>query len=332
MKKILVILLSFILLLCSGCDKAPKESASVILPPVELFNYDGYAGQGKLIQQRYTKVPQRILAVSEPVVENLLFLGLQDKIAAISECIIDSNLSYTYKYKSFKNLTEDYGYPSKEAVLALQPEMIISWGSLFGESSLGSIAYWHQKGIHTYIMSNTVPVKACSRKVENIIADLQNLAKIFRIEKKSAEKIAILKGRIRRLEEASNKISEVQRPGVITIQYVYGNEYYGRTDTDLTADIIRLAGGKSLDDRFGGKKSVEYLIKNNPEIILVVDMPKRPATSKIKALKSNHALRNVTAIKNNNFFIIPYRAFYCGSEQTVNVTEKLFSFIEGINV
>ncbi len=330
MKLFVILLLNLILLLSSGCTSTSQPSEPAAMTPIVIENYDGYAGQGKILRQVYERVPERILAVSEPVVDNLIFLGLQDKIAAVSECTVDSNWPHTKVYKDFRHLTENYGYPSKEAVLELHPDMVISWGSLFGESSLGSVEYWHQKGMHTYIMSNTVPVKSCSRKVENIIIDLQNLSKIFRIEKESAVKIEKLAARIAKLQSAVENIQESRRPGVITIQYVYGNEYYGRTDTDLTADIINLAGGRSLDDRFGGKKSVENLIKKDPDIILLVDMPKRPAAAKIKALQSNHALRNVKAIKNNNFFIIPYRAFYCGSEQTVMATEQLQTFMEKI--
>ena len=148
----------------------------------DLENFDGYAGDGRTLKQIFTDVPQRVLAVSEPVVDDLIFLGVQDKIIGISACYSKNFAPHETEYAKFARLTYGSGYPSKEAVLGLQPDLIVSWGSLFGESALGSVEYWHNKGIHTYVMTNTVPTRATGRrKVENIVNDLQQLAKIFRL-------------------------------------------------------------------------------------------------------------------------------------------------------
>lgn len=314
--------------LCGGCQPHAFAPTSGARGAVKVATYDGYAGQGKTVWQNFVQAPQKVLAVSEPVVDNLIFLGVQDRIVAVSECPVDKTNPNFALYKNFAYLTHGYGYPSKEAVLGLRPDLIIGWGSLFGDSALGSVTYWHGKNIHTYVMSNTVPTRASDRTVANIVTDLQNLAKIFRVEEANAAAIAKLKTRIDKLKQDTDCLTDKERPTAVTVQYVYGNEYYGRTATDLTADIIKLAGGKSLDDIYGGRKSVEHLIKSNPDFILVVDMPRRPAAEKIKALKANRILGRVKAIKNNNFFVIPYRTFYCGSEQTVTITEKLRDFIK----
>ena len=329
-KQFLVIFILILSILSIGCAYQEKKSAQAgKLSPITVENFDGYAGNGKLVQQIFTKIPQRVLAVSEPVVDNLIFLGVQDKIVAISACYSKNFAPYEIEYAKFTRLTYGSGYPSKEAVLDLQPDLIVSWGSLFGESALGSVEYWHNKYVHTYVMTNTVPVRASGRRrVEFIIDDLQELAKIFRVDEKAQNKIAQLKRRIAELRMHSKSIAEAKKPKVITLQYLYGNEYFGRTANDLTADMIELAGGISLDDNLGGRKSVEYLVKLDPDMILVIDTTTTSVAGKIKALREHKVLKNIKAVRNNKIFVVPHRAFYCGSERTVEVVENMRKYIE----
>lgn len=327
------LLIIFILILSMaglGCSyQARQADTSFTENPVVIKNFDGYAGNGRLVQQSFSKAPQRVLAVSEPVVDDLIFLGVQDKIVAISECYSKNYAPYEAEYAKFARLTEGTGYPSKEAVLGLQPDLIVSWGSLFGDSALGSVEYWQQKGIHTYVMTNTVPIKASGRrKVEYIVHDLQQLAKIFRVEEKAKDKIIGLKKRIQALQLKSKATPEANKPKVVTLQYLYGNEYFGRTYSDLTADMIELAGGIALDDKLGGRKSVEYLVKLDPDMLVVIDTGTTPVDAKIKALYAHKVLSRLKAVRNNKIFVVQHRAFYCGSWRTVEAVEAMQKYIE----
>ncbi len=313
-----------------GCSYQSRQvDTSLAEAHVVIKNFDGYAGDGRLIQQSFNKVPQRVLAVSEPVVDDLIFLGVQDRIVAISACYSKNYVPYEDEYAKLTRLTEGTGYPSKEAVLGLQPDLIVSWGSLFGDSALGSVEYWQQKGIHTYVMTNTVPIKASGRRrVEYLVDDLQHLAKIFRVEEKAKDKIVGLKKRIQALKLQSREIPEANKPKVVTLQYLYGNEYFGRTASDLTADMIALAGGISLDDKLGGRKSVEYLVKLDPDMLIVIDTETTPVADKIKALHAHKVLSRLKAVRNNKIFVVQHRAFYCGSLRTVEAVEAMQKYIE----
>lgn len=294
-----------------------------------LDTYDGYAGSGRKVKQIFAGPPQRVVAVSESVVDNLLFLGVQDRLVAIAAIPPGPHSPYESEYQELKRIADNSSYPSREAFLLQNPDIIIGWGSLFSDIALGSVNDWHRRNIHTYVMSNTIPtVSSGNRRVANIFTDLQNLAAIFRVSEDNREKIKKLESRLAYIEEKTLGLEKDQRPTILTVQHVYGNEYFGRNATDLTADISYIAGGRSLDDEISGKQSVESLIKKNPDIIMVVDMQGRSAQQKINDLKNNRLLRNVTAVKNNNFFIIEHRAFYCGSFRTIEALEKLNRFIE----
>lgn len=329
-KQFLVI---FIFILCMssiGCGyRERQELAQGTATPLAMETFDGYAGAGRTVKQVFTSVPQRVLAVSEPVVDDLIFLGVQDRIAAISACYSKDYAPYAAEYAKLTRLTQGSGYPAKEAVLGLQPDLIVSWGSLFGESALGSVEYWQHKGIHTYVMKNTVPIRASGkRKVEFIVDDLQQLAKIFRVEEHSQAKIKQLQERISALRRQSEMMPAAKKPKVVTLQYLYGNEYFGRTASDLTADMIELAGGVALDDNLGGRKSVEYLVQLDPDMLVVIDTSTTPVANKIKALHEHKVLRKVKAVRENKIFVVQHRAFYCGSLRTVEAVEAMHKYIE----
>ena len=329
-KQFLVIFIFILSMFSAGCAYREKqEGRAGNAAPIAIENFDGYAGGGRKVAQVFYAVPKRVFATSEAVVDDLIFLGVQDKICAVSECYSKSFTPYDAEYAKLRRLTQGAGYPSKEAVLDLQPDLIVSWGSLFGESELGSVEYWHNKGIHTYVMTNTVPVRDRGRRrVEFFVDDLQQLAKIFRVEEKTQNKIAQLKGRIAKLRMHSKSIAEAKKPKVITLQFFYGNEYFGRTANDLTADMIELAGGISLDDNLGGRKSVEYLVKLDPDMIVVIDTANTPIAEKIKALHEHKVLKKIKAVRNNKIFVVQHRAFYCGSLRTVEVVEDMQKYIE----
>jgi iron complex transport system substrate-binding protein len=107
---------------------------------------------------------------------------------------------------------------------------------------------------------------------------------------------------------------------------MYENEYLPRSNTDLTSDIIRLAGGRSLDNE-SGKQSIEMLIDKDPDIILVVNLKNSPAVDTIDAIKNHPNLKNLKAVKNDKFLIIEHTAFYCGSMQTIDAVERLNAVI-----
>lgn len=329
-KQFLVIFIFILGMLSVGCAYQEQQRTKAgNAAPIVIENFDGYAGGGRKIAQVFYAVPQRVFATSEAVVDDLIFLGVQDKICAVSECYSKSFAPYDVEYAKLRRLTQGAGYPSKEAVLDLHPDLIVSWGSLFGESALGSVEYWQQKGIHTYVMTNTVPIKASGRRrVEYLVDDLQQLAKIFRVEENANDKIVGLKKRIQVLQLQSKATPKANKPKVVTLQYLYGNEYFGRTASDLTADMIALAGGISLDDKLGGRKSVEYLVKLDPDMLIVIDTETTPVADKIKALHAHKVLSRLKAVRNNKIFVVQHRAFYCGSLRTVEAVEAMQKYIE----
>ncbi|WP_125154270.1 ABC transporter substrate-binding protein [Clostridium rectalis] len=293
--------------------------------PLIIENYDGYieSNKGALVKQTFKKRPKRILSVCQATTEVLIALGLKDDIIATAHRKSPIYKPFEREYNSIKFLGESY--PSKEVALSLEPDIIVGWGSLFQGDALGSVLDWHKRGINTYVMQNTVPISG-NRNVNWVLKDIENLGKIFNVQDKAKKLIKDIKGRINKIEDNVKNLKEEDKPKVLTVQFMYENEFSARSSSDLTADIIRLSGATSLDDK-PGKQSLEVMIEKNPDVILVINMNNSPANKTIEAMKKNPSLQKVNAVKNNKFLIIEHTAFYCGSLRTIDSIEDLYEII-----
>ena len=139
-----------------------------------------YGSDGLELETTYEKAPEKVLAVYQGCIETLLALGLEDHIVATAG--LDNEVPEDQKAAFSKTDYLDEFTPSLETVTMLEPDMIFSWGSLFGDKTLGDAAGWVEKGTNTYINTNTRPgtgdVKY-ARTLENEYTDILNIGTIF---------------------------------------------------------------------------------------------------------------------------------------------------------
>jgi iron complex transport system substrate-binding protein len=140
--RLLPLALGLALLAAAGCGAAlPMETARPETAaqasahyPVDITTYN-YAGEE--VVTRYQQAPERVLAVYQGSIETMIALGLEDKVAAAYG--LDNEVKDEWKAGFAKLPYEDSVFaPDKETVLMLGPDMILSWGSYFGESAWGT--------------------------------------------------------------------------------------------------------------------------------------------------------------------------------------------------
>ena len=120
---------------CAGGNDSASQSAGTDGHyPVTITTYD-YDKQP--VEMTFEKAPEKVLAVYQNAIETMLALGLEDKIVAASG--LDHEVKPAYKDAFAKvNYLSEFK-PSKEAATALEPDMILSWTSLFSDKNLGKI-------------------------------------------------------------------------------------------------------------------------------------------------------------------------------------------------
>ena len=237
----------------TASNSASSNSEAVAGYPVEVTTYN-YAGDE--VKTTYDKAPEKVLAVYQGSIETMLELGLEDRLVAAAG--LDNELDEKYKkaFEKVEYLTEFT--PSKETVTALNPDMILSWGSIFAEDKLGDVNTWIEKGCNTYINTNTRRQEGSSRTIENEMTDILNLGKIFNVEDKAQEIVDNMQTKI----DAALEASKNQKSQNVLIVEFLGNDISNYGENSLAGDMVQSLGGNLVAKSQSklGKEDTETLV------------------------------------------------------------------------
>lgn len=310
-----------------GCNsKSNSNSATTNLNkeavagyPVEITTYN-YSGDE--VKTTYEKAPEKVLAVYQGSIETMLELGLEDRLVAAAG--LDNELDDKYK-KAFENveyLTEFT--PSKETVTALNPDMILSWGSIFAEDKLGDVNTWIDKGCNTYINTNTRRKEGEKRTIQNEMTDILNLGKIFNVEDKSQKIVDNMQSKI---DKALKAAEGQEKQNVLMVEFL-GDEISNYGANSLGGDMITSLGG-NLVAKDQSKLGKEDIVSLNPDVIYVVympysgDDPEQVKQDALDKLLKDKAFSSLDAVKNKRVVPIMLGDMYASGVRTINGIETI---------
>lgn len=250
---------------------------------------------GEEYEFEYSSVPQRVVSLESPATEMFLALGLEDHIVGYAMQENEVPEKYKEAFDSLNCITEDYTV-SKEMIMALEPDFMMFWN--------GSPDYDYQfladNGIGTYTLTSDVD----GATVDSVYTDFENMGKIFDKEERAQEIIGEMREKIDPVEEALKDVEPV------TVAYVdaYSSEESVFTAGDaLVADIFRKAGGQNIvSDTTDPWLNIswEQVAASNPEwIVIGVYEGAEDADHWIDFLKTNPAMKEIDAVKNENFIV-----------------------------
>lgn len=307
----------------AGCAAGTTPPASSVVPqtsapenshyPVTITNYN-YAGEP--VTYTYTQAPQRVVAVYQGSIESMIALGLEDH--AVASYGLDNEVKAEWQEGFAQmNYQADVFAPDKETVTLLQPDLILSWGSLFSEENLGDTAAWNAKGVGTYMNSNTCP--GGSRTLENEYTDLLNLGKIFDVEYRAEALVAEMR------QEIESTLQAVEgRPAVRTaVVEPIGGTVTNYGANTLAGDMVTQLGGQLVQPE-GSEMSKEALVTADPEVIFVVYMaysgedPETVMASQLAAITEDPALASLSAVQNGRVYPVMLGDIYAAGPRTVD--------------
>lgn len=271
------------------------------------------------IQETFDKAPEKVFAVYQDSIETLLALGLEDKIVASAGLDQAVKPEYANAFSKIKYLT-DFS-PSKENVVMMNPDFILSWCSYFGDKKLGDVDYWQGKGTKTYIMLNS----GCSSNItlENEYTDILNLGKIFNVEQKAEALVNQMKAEVSKVATEASK--STTKPSVLVMEFekdairVYG-------DNTLGGDMVKHLGA-NLVTAPGNKMSSEDLLIKNPDVIFTVYFGSSSSISDASAalskLQDDPKYASLSAVKNKKAFAISLGEMYCSGTRTLDGIQRL---------
>ena len=110
----------------ADADKTADAEGTKTEYPLTITTYDY---DGNEIETTYEKAPEKVLAVYQGSIETMLALGLEDRLVATAG--LDNEVPDELKDAFSKTNYLDEFTPSLETVTMLEPDMILSWSSLF---------------------------------------------------------------------------------------------------------------------------------------------------------------------------------------------------------
>lgn len=289
-----------------------------------------YGSDGTELTTTYEKAPEKVLAVYQGSIETLLALGLEDHIVAAAG--LDNEVPDEQKAAFSKLNYLDEFTPSLETVTMLEPDMIFSWGSLFGEKTLGDAAGWVEKGTNTYMNSNTHPKNgdvSYNKTLENEYTDILNMGKIFDVQDQAEAIVNEMKDTIDSVKEKTESIEE--KPSVLILESGK-NGFTNYNPTSLGGDMVTQLGGV-LANPDGGSLGKEDVIAANPDVIFVVympysgDDPEQLKQEKLNVILEDEAYASLDAVKNGRVVPIMLSEMYASATRT---KDGIVTFAKGL--
>ena len=293
-------------------QRLPAAGHSHYPVTVESYNY-----AGDVVTTTYEKAPERVIAVYQGSIETMLALGLEEHVVASYG--LDNAVKEEWEDGLSKmNYHEEVFAPSKEDVMMLEPDMIFSWGSLFGEKKLGDVDQWISRGTNTYINTNT-RAGGYDRTLEHEYTDILNIGKIFDVEEKAQALVDEMKQEI---EDALAKTKGKEAQTVSVIEFLNDDiSNYGASS--LEGDMITQLGGElaAPDAKQVGK---EDLVEQNPDVIFVVYMENSGDDGEdvkstcVAKVMEDPAFASLDAVKNGRVYPIMLGDMYASGARTID--------------
>ncbi len=251
----------------------------------------------------FTKMPQKVLCCHLYAAENMVMLGLEDYIAGKNVPASSAEAPLPELADKFEAIPEIER--SHENAVALGTDLVIGQVSAFKDTAWGSYEQFESKGINCLTITGTL---VSDETVQDVYTDIENLGKIFKVEDRAEALIQDIQGRIAEVEDAVSQVPETARVTAFVLDTFNGNEIY-TTSSGLESNLIELAGGinatRGMSDSRWFNTSVETLVETNPDVIILNDYGSQTIEEKLEFLRSNPALQEVTAVKNERFLVFP---------------------------
>ena len=263
----------------------------------------------------FTHVPEKVIACNPNAGDQLMALGLGDKIIATAYNNTQVNPKWREAYEAIPAVADSY--ISLETILDLEPDFVYGRSSSFSEKNntthdtLSSYGIMSLSSIEGYTVGADVDV---------VYQDFYNLGRIFQVEDKAEEVVSAMKAQIAAVEEAV--------AGEDTVKvFVYDMAQEGGAYTcgdNFTAKLIAHAGGENIFqdmDTTWATVSWEEVVERAPEVIVINDYGSTTLDQKIAELKENPALATVPAIQNNRIISVTLCESFASS-MTGDTVEK----------
>lgn len=285
---------------------------------ITTYNYEK-----EQVEYTFDKAPERVWAQNQNNIETLLALGLGDKI--VGACGMDGEIREDLR-DEFEKINYYENMPSKEEVMALEPDFITGWYSTFSDDRLGDVDFWHERHVGTYMSLNSAcrgPATENPQTVNEECEDILTLGRIFDVEDRAQKIVDEIKGEV---EKINQHLEGAKRLTVAVLEDEGGSyRVYGE---DTLGGNVAINGGAELAvGKHGenGNISAEDLIAINPDAIFMVwydgytvgDVD-YAGEQVVNLITQDLKFASLDAVQNGRVYPINLSGIYCSGMRTLD--------------
>lgn len=251
---------------------------------------------------------QRAVTLNQGATESALALGAESQM--VGTAYLDDTVAPQWQsaYRTVPVLNES-DYPSREAVLEVRPDLVLaSYASAFDDKAVGTRESFDDLGVATYISPFGCPDKSMRPPVawDSIAAEITDNGVLFGRESEADAEVTQLRETLAGIESAAAGRGR--------------SFFWYDSNTDVPYVGANAGGPQLIIDAVGGTNifagvdgswadgSWETVLKANPDVIVLADASWDTAEEKKAYLRADPALRDLTAVRENAFVVVPFSA------------------------
>ncbi|WP_329095932.1 ABC transporter substrate-binding protein [Streptomyces sp. NBC_01439] len=260
------------------------------------------------VESTYQRPPQRAVSLNQHATEVMLALGLEKSMVGTG--YLDDKIlpEYQAAFDSVKVLSKEY--PSFETLLAAEPDFVYGgFGSTFAEKEGRGRPAFSKAGINTHLNIEQCPAGPVT--MATVDEEIRTVAKIFGVPDRAEQQVDKVHGTLDRVDAKLAGITP-------TKLFVYDSgdkTAFTAGGKGIGNELIKRAGGANLFadvDKAFADVSFEQVAERAPEVIVIYDYGDQSVEDKKKFLLANPALKDVPAIKNQRFAVLPLSSTVLG--------------------
>jgi len=300
----LVMLIALIAVLgaCGTKDKPESATQTEKVEPSEATTTEVII-KNNGTTQTYKEAPTKAISLNQHVTEIMLALGLEDSM--VGTAYLDDEIYEPLQAAYDKVPVLSDQYPTKEQVIDAGADFLYAgWKSGFGEKGVGTPEELEELGIHTYLHTASNMTKPT---LEDIFTDIRHIAEIFRVEDRGE---AFIEQMTKDVEEVQAKLPK-DRENLRVLVFDSGEKDVFTAGQNFMNELVTIAGGQNIfGDVESGWTTVskEDAVDRSPEVVVIINYGETTAEQKINFLKKDPALKEMEAVKNDRFVILPLSA------------------------
>ena len=298
-------------------------------PTTYPYTYTTYNHNREEVEVTVEKAPERVVAIDQNNIEELLAMGLADKI--VLGFGLDDPTALGDLQAEFDKIPYQDDMPGKEDVIALEPDFISGWYSTFDDDRLGDVDTWHQRGCGTYMSLNS----ACRGKtgtyyqtIYDEFRDIQTLGIIF---DKQDEAQALVDKMLDEVQKIQDYVAKQDVHPSVAVLENEDDSFRVYSEMTLGGNVAMEAGatlavGQGSDT---ANISAEDLIAANPDAVFMVWYDGfKTGDEAVADITQDSKFASMQAVQNDRVFPVALTGIYCSGLHTMDgilaFSEKLY--------